>query len=167
MLISITCVYGYTRYVPAHTVTITSSSGSLSVQVGIMKDLPIPLLLGRDWPRFQALLPPPRPQWKARAKTALLATESEIEGELDNRNNDVLHDLFQQVMSKGSFTREQREDEKLKNCWGQVRIVGREQQHPPPHPFPHFILQNGLLYCIAIRGEEKQLLVVPCTKQKY
>ncbi len=44
-----------------------------------------------------------------------------------------------------------------------VRVVkGKETQ---PHPLPHFIIRNGLLYCVAqCRGEEKTLLVVPRTK---
>lgn len=39
--------------------------------------------------------------------------------------------------------------------------------YPPPHPTPHFIVENGLLYCVAIRrGEEKHPLVVLHTKMQ-
>ncbi len=32
---------------------------------------------------------------------------------------------------------------------------------PKPHPLPHFVVENGLLYCVAQRrGEKKRLLVV-------
>lgn len=92
----------------------------------------------------------------------MLATDSEREGESHASQLNVYSDLFQQVTAGGSFGREQREDERLKNCWDQVRVVNGEERLPQPHPTPHFIVENGLLYCVAIRrGEEKRLLVVP------
>ncbi|MGL5935317.1 MAG: retropepsin-like aspartic protease, partial [Cetobacterium sp.] len=45
----ITCVHGDTRQVPARRVTIAAASGSWAVDVGILKDLPVPVLIGRDW----------------------------------------------------------------------------------------------------------------------
>ncbi len=54
--LSITCVHGDTRQVPARRVTITAASGSWPVEVGIIKDLPVPVLIGRDWPGFDRLL---------------------------------------------------------------------------------------------------------------
>ncbi len=43
---------------------------------------------------------------------------------------------------------------------------GKDTQ-PKPHPLPHFVVENGLLYCVAQRrGEEKKLLVVPCSKME-
>lgn len=34
-----------------------------------------------------------------------------------------------------------------------------------PHPIPRFIVENGLLYCVASRRwEDKKLLVVPHSK---
>ncbi|XP_058623918.1 uncharacterized protein LOC131534852 [Onychostoma macrolepis] len=44
----ITCVHGDTRQVPTRRVTISTALGSWPVEVGIMKDLPIPVLIGRD-----------------------------------------------------------------------------------------------------------------------
>jgi hypothetical protein len=74
----------------------------------------------------------------------------------------LFFDIFQQVKGGGDFAREQREDERLKHCWAQVRVVEGEEAQPPPHPTPHFIVQDGLLYCVAQRrGEEVKLLVVP------
>ncbi len=65
----------------------------------------------------------------------------------------------------GSFAKEQREDDRLKHCWTQVRMVEEKETQPGPHPLPHFIVRNGLLYCVARRrGEDKTLLVVPRTK---
>ncbi len=56
----------------------------------------------------------------------------------------------------GSFAKEQREDDRLKHCWAQVRVVEEKETLPGPHPLPHFIIRNGLLYCVARRrGEEK------------
>ncbi|KAL1248849.1 hypothetical protein QQF64_022167 [Cirrhinus molitorella] len=46
-----------------------------------------------------------------------------------------------------------------------VRVIDGRELHPAPHPVPHFIVQNGLLYCVTQRrGEEKTLLVVPKSK---
>ncbi|XP_056313748.1 uncharacterized protein LOC130229132 [Danio aesculapii] len=86
--IPITCVHGDTRYVQAQRVTIAAKLGSWPVEVGVVPDLPVPLLLGRDWPGFDELLAlhntptgHPRRQPKARARRdrqpALLATESD------------------------------------------------------------------------------------------
>ncbi|KAL1276794.1 hypothetical protein QQF64_036417 [Cirrhinus molitorella] len=46
-----------------------------------------------------------------------------------------------------------------------VRVAEGKEVHPAPHPIPHFVVKNGLLYCVAQRrGEEKILLVVPRAK---
>ncbi len=47
-ILPFTCVPGDTRYVPVHTVTISAAPGSWTMQVGVLKDLPVPLLLVRD-----------------------------------------------------------------------------------------------------------------------
>ncbi len=74
--------------------------------------------------------------------------------------------MYQQAKGGGgAFAKEQHGDDRLKHCWAQVRTIEGEEVHPPPHPVPHFVVQNGLLYCIAQRrGEEKRLLVVPRSK---
>ncbi|KAL0180385.1 hypothetical protein M9458_025827, partial [Cirrhinus mrigala] len=62
----------------------------------------------------------------------------------------------------GSFAKEQREDDRLKHCWTQVRVVDGKDVLPWPHTLPYFVVEKGLLYCVAQRrGEEKKLLVVP------
>ncbi|KAL0173535.1 hypothetical protein M9458_029503 [Cirrhinus mrigala] len=49
----ITCVHGATQHVPARRVTISAAPGAWPVEVGILRELPIPVLLGRDWPGFK------------------------------------------------------------------------------------------------------------------
>ncbi len=63
------------------------------------------------------------------------------------------------------MAKEQLEDDRLKHCWRQVRVIEGKDVQPPPHPTPHFVFQNGLLYCVAQRrGEEVKLLVLPRSK---
>ncbi len=96
----IVCVHGETRHVPVRRVTISAAPAAWPVEVGVLKDLQVPVLLGRDWPGFDHL-----------------------------------------------------------------RVVEGKETQPGPDPLPHFIIRNGLLYCVAQRrGEEKTLLVVPRTK---
>ncbi len=42
----ITCVHGDTRHVPAQRVTILAAPGAWPVEVGVVKDLTVPVLLG-------------------------------------------------------------------------------------------------------------------------
>ncbi|XP_073804753.1 uncharacterized protein [Danio rerio] len=86
--VPITCIHGDTRHVPAQRVTIATKSGSWRIEVGVVPDLPVPLLLGRDWPGFDDLLTHHQAR-SARAKKnskgraprdrqpALMATESD------------------------------------------------------------------------------------------
>ncbi|KAL0170491.1 hypothetical protein M9458_035087 [Cirrhinus mrigala] len=50
-------------------------------------------------------------------------------------------------MGGGSFAKAQLEDERLKHCWSQVRVIENQEQQPAAHPLPHFIVKNGLFYC--------------------
>ncbi|MGL5295240.1 MAG: retropepsin-like aspartic protease, partial [Aeromonas sp.] len=54
--VPITCVHGDTRNVPARRVTITGEPETWQVEVGIVQELPVPVVLGRDWPGFEKLL---------------------------------------------------------------------------------------------------------------
>uniref|UniRef100_A0A8C1VW95 Gypsy retrotransposon integrase-like protein 1 n=1 Tax=Cyprinus carpio TaxID=7962 RepID=A0A8C1VW95_CYPCA len=95
----------------------------------------------------------------------LLASDSPREGESAHHNPNLYFDLFQQVTGAGAFAREQHEDDRLKHCWAQMRVADGKELQPAPHPTPHFVVRNGLLYCVAQRrGEEKTLLVVPRSK---
>ncbi|XP_057195726.1 uncharacterized protein LOC130557734 [Triplophysa rosa] len=153
--VPITCINGDTQYVASRRVAITAEPGTWQVEVGIVPDLPVPVVLGRDWPGFERLLattvrevrnggcrrrrrgPKPRDQ-----QQSLLATGSDREGECHRPPPNVFLDLFQQV-----------------------RVLDGKDRLPTPHPLPHFVVKNGLLYCVAERrGEVKHLLVVPRTK---
>ncbi len=177
-VLPITCVHGDTRQVPTRRVTISAAPGSWPIEVGLMKDLPVPVLLGRDWPGFDRLLAlatqPASPAGsrrtrkfsrRPRQRPVLLASDSPRDGESPSQSANLFFDVFQQVKGGGTFAKEQLGDDRLKHCWTQVRVTEGKDVQPPPHPVPHFIVQNGLLYCVAPRrGEEKQLLVVPRPK---
>uniref|UniRef100_A0A8C2AXE9 SCAN box domain-containing protein n=1 Tax=Cyprinus carpio TaxID=7962 RepID=A0A8C2AXE9_CYPCA len=55
-IVPITCVHGDTRHVPTRRVMISASPGTWPLEVGVVKDLPVPVLIGRDWPGFDHLL---------------------------------------------------------------------------------------------------------------
>ncbi|KAL1249191.1 hypothetical protein QQF64_020196 [Cirrhinus molitorella] len=159
-------------------VTIAAEPGAWPVEVGIVKKLLVPVLLGRDWPGFDRLLvlasqpaspaggPRRRPRGKrSRRHPALLASDDPPSGESPSQNTNLYYDVFQQVTGGGAFAKAQLVDDRLKNAWAQVRVIEGETVHPAPHPVPHFVVQNGLLYCVAQRrGEKKTLLVVPREK---
>lgn len=67
---------------------------------------------------------------------------------------------------KGKFGREQKQDERLNNCWGQVPMLeGKDQQPGQPFPHTYFLVYQGLLYQhMECQGQEIDLLVVPCSK---
>ncbi len=177
-LLPITCVHGDTRRVPAWRITISAAPGSWSVEVGIVKDLPVPVLLGRDWPGFDRLLAaatqPVSPTGNRRRqklnrgpreRPVLLASDSARDGESPFQTTNLFYDVFQQVTGGRAFAKEQLGDDRLKHCWTQVRVIEGKETQPPPHPVPHFVVQKGLLYCVAQRrGEEKKLLVMPRLK---
>uniref|UniRef100_A0A9J8BEK1 Gypsy retrotransposon integrase-like protein 1 n=1 Tax=Cyprinus carpio carpio TaxID=630221 RepID=A0A9J8BEK1_CYPCA len=102
---------------------------------------------------------------RPRRRPALLTSDRPRGGESPSQNSNLFFDVFQQIAGGGTLANEQRGDERLKHCWSQVRVAEGEDLQPAPHPTPHFVVQNGLLYCVAQRrGEEKTLLVVPRSK---
>uniref|UniRef100_A0A8C2FBQ8 SCAN box domain-containing protein n=1 Tax=Cyprinus carpio TaxID=7962 RepID=A0A8C2FBQ8_CYPCA len=132
----ITCVHGDTRHVPTRRVTISAFPGAWPLEVGVVKDQQVPVLIGRDWPGFNRLLAAAvqpvatkgshrrkRLAKEARRHPALLASDSGRDGESPRSNVNLYHDLFQQVNGSGSFAQEQREEDRLKHCWTQVRVV--------------------------------------------
>ncbi|KAL1276098.1 hypothetical protein QQF64_035721 [Cirrhinus molitorella] len=159
-------------------VTTTAMPGAWPVEVGIVKDLPFPVVLGRDWPGFDRLLAaatlPVSPSGSRRksqwmkgvlCRPVLLASDRARGGESPSLNLNLFFDVFQQVAEGGVFSKAQHEEDCLKHCWAQVRVIEGKEVQPAPHPVPHFIVKNGLLYCVASqRGEEKTLLVVPQAK---
>uniref|UniRef100_A0A8C2EHX4 Uncharacterized protein n=1 Tax=Cyprinus carpio TaxID=7962 RepID=A0A8C2EHX4_CYPCA len=177
-LLPITCVHGDTRQVPVCRVTVSAAPGAWPIEVGIVKDLPVPVLLGRDWPGFDRLLAavsqPASPDGNRQNQTTtrgpqrwpiLLASDSTRDGETPSQNSNLFYDVFRQVSGGGAFAKEQNGDDRLKHCWSQVRVIEGKEIQLAPHPVPNFVVQNGLLYCVAQRkGEEKRLLVVPRPK---
>ncbi|XP_058646974.1 uncharacterized protein LOC131549143 [Onychostoma macrolepis] len=157
-VLPITCVHGDTRQVPARRVTIAAAPGAWPVEVGLMKDLPVPVLLGRNWPGFDRLL--------------TMAAQPASPGPRTGGPADVPDDapscwprtVLETVRGGGTFAKEQLGDDRLKHCWTQVRVTEGKDVQPPPHPVPHFIVQNGLLYCVAPRrGGET---AAGCTRTK-
>ncbi|KAL1247027.1 hypothetical protein QQF64_034462 [Cirrhinus molitorella] len=152
-LLPIKCFHGDTHQVPARKVTIAASPGSWPIEVDIVKDLPVPFLLGRDWPGFERLLAavtqsvthggnrrrraPPK---QAQQWPALLTSDSGRDGEYPSRESNMFFNVFQQVTGGGSFGRKQREDDRLKHCWKQMRVMDGKELHPTPHPYLHFIV---------------------------
>ncbi len=175
----IMCVHGEIRHVPVRRVTISAAPGAWPVELGVLKDLPVPVLLGRDWPGFHRLLAaaiqPIRPRESRRRKKqlkgarqhpVLLALDSGRDGESpQTRPNPFLH-LYQQVTGGGSFAKDQREDDRLKHCWTHVCMVEGKETHKWTTSSPAFHCPGtGLLYCVVQRrGEEKSMLVVPRMK---
>uniref|UniRef100_A0A9J7X6K5 Retropepsins domain-containing protein n=1 Tax=Cyprinus carpio carpio TaxID=630221 RepID=A0A9J7X6K5_CYPCA len=168
--LSITCVHGDTRDVLARRVTIAAPPSAWPIDVGLVKDLPVPVLLGRDWPGFDQLLasvtqpagpagnrPSRKPSKRIRRRPVLLASDSPRDGESPPPTPNLYYDRYRQVTGAGGFSKEQHADDRLKHCWGQVRVIDGKEIQPAPHPTPHFIVKNGLLYCVAQRrGEEKR-----------
>lgn len=109
--IPIICVHGDTRQVPAQQVTISAPTGAWALEVGVVSDLPVPVLLGRDWLGFEQLLTAAIPLANRRAhqkesrgrQPVLMANESEHEGESQRGINN----LFLNLLSTDS-------------CWGLV-----------------------------------------------
>lgn len=114
----ITCVHGDTRQVPIRQVTISTSPGAWPIEVGIIKDLPVPVLLGRDWPGFDQLFAaatqPASPAGNRRRKTpsrgprrrpALLTTDSARDGELVRKLLTVFFMCFNRLGEEGHSQR--------------------------------------------------------------
>ncbi|KAL0173946.1 hypothetical protein M9458_029914, partial [Cirrhinus mrigala] len=143
-----------TRQVHTNLLTCHRNGETWNLEVGILRDLPVPLLLGRDWPGLEAALAvatQPLQPHRRPCRLPMMTSDSGREGESPAGNSNLFHDVFQQVTGGGDFGKAQKEDERLKHCWGQEVL-------PAPHPLPHFVVQNGLLYCV------KHLLVVPKNK---
>ncbi|KAL0148818.1 hypothetical protein M9458_055827 [Cirrhinus mrigala] len=162
----ITCVHGDTRQVHTNLLTFHKGRDTWTLEVGVLKDLPGPLLLGRDWPGFEAALAdatqpaqPRRRQLRApsrgsESQSSMLTSDSGRDGESPPPDSNLFFDVFQQVTGGGDFGKAQKEDDRLKHCWGQVRVLEGQEVFPAPHPLPHFVVQNGLLYCVAERRGE-------------
>ncbi|KAL2076471.1 hypothetical protein ACEWY4_027935 [Coilia grayii] len=54
-LVPVVCVYGDTREYPTTIIKLKTTKGSFDVEVGVIKSLPVPVLIGRDCPAFSML----------------------------------------------------------------------------------------------------------------
>ncbi|XP_075949073.1 uncharacterized protein LOC142951429 [Anarhichas minor] len=54
-LIPVVCVHGDTREYPTTVVKLTTTKGTFKVEVGVIRSLPVPVLIGRDCPAFRML----------------------------------------------------------------------------------------------------------------
>ncbi|KAL7844105.1 hypothetical protein SRHO_G00226440 [Serrasalmus rhombeus] len=121
---------------------------------------------GAGLPRVQPGPPPgPGRQWHhgacPKTGSALLARPKEDSGENQGVTN-PLYPLFQQIQAEGNFTREQREDDCLKQAWENVAVVDGVSHAPGPLWNPHFMVKNNLLYHVRLLPEGPQeALVLP------
>lgn len=97
--------------------------------VGFVPELPVPLLVRRDWPGFPA--PKKKRQSRQRCgrartpRVALMAQEDEevvdTKGESSAPAAHTLLSLSQQVIQEEN--REQKQDDPLKHCWSHLQEV--------------------------------------------
>lgn len=112
---SASCSYS----VPARCVTILAAPGTWPIEVGIVKDLPVPVLFRRDWPGFDQLLAAitqhaspagNRRKWKSTRglwrRPSLLASDSGRDGESPSQNANLYFNVFQQVTGGGGVCKE-------------------------------------------------------------
>ncbi|XP_060748945.1 uncharacterized protein LOC132861438 [Tachysurus vachellii] len=170
--LAVSCVQGDARSVPTAQVKIRSKAGEWPLLIGLLPDLPVSLLLGHDWLGFAATMKAtakcgPEQKQKGRDRRACMArgdrdASNSSPGEPQPQVN-PLSSLFQQATQERGFGKEQKEDDWLKHCWGQVLQVEGVNTDPAwPLPPLYFLVRNGLLYFHTDRrGEPCDLLVVP------
>lgn len=72
--------------------------------------------------------------------------------------------LFQQATWKGNFRRDQKADNYLKHCWGQVLEVDGVKQQPDHESDPFLVKRRLLYYHCNCQGKSCDLLVIPRKK---
>ncbi|KAL0185140.1 hypothetical protein M9458_020837, partial [Cirrhinus mrigala] len=111
----ITCVHGDTRQVHTNLLTFHKGRDTWTLEVGVLKDLPVPLLLGRDWPGFEAALAdatqPAQPR-RRQLRAPMLTSDSGRDGESPPPDSNLFFDVFQQVTGGGDFGKAQKEDDR-------------------------------------------------------
>ncbi|XP_053486641.1 uncharacterized protein LOC128611284 [Ictalurus furcatus] len=147
--LTVTCVHGDTREVPSAEVQIQGEAGN----PGRSRHLAPP---GRNHPRTPRASPPGTRLARIPGGTESRAPEIAATYEGDPGP----------VNREGKFGREQKEDDRLKHCWAQVRVIEGVDQSPDPRlPTSYFLVRGGLLYQRACRrAEQVDLLVVPRPK---
>lgn len=102
--IMVTCIHGDAREVPATKVQIQGRAGTWPLLVGVIPDLPVPLLMAGDWPGFPASPAPkirraPQQTKEARVWQAYIVYP--------------ISSVFQQMNQQGSFRQERPPQELL------------------------------------------------------
>uniref|UniRef100_A0A3B1KDF6 Gypsy retrotransposon integrase-like protein 1 n=1 Tax=Astyanax mexicanus TaxID=7994 RepID=A0A3B1KDF6_ASTMX len=174
--IQLSCVHGDQRQVPTARVHLGQRSRNWELSIGLVPDLPVPLLVGRDYPNFDEELRgkperrmTPRRRRKRRpvAPRALAASahsgssEPASEGEHSPPSNPLFM-FHQQARREGCLSREQREDERLREVWKAAREVNGEPKGEPNPVPPYFIIKDDLAYRVAdLNGERVEQMLVP------
>ncbi|XP_075768765.1 uncharacterized protein LOC112545836 isoform X1 [Pelodiscus sinensis] len=130
------CVHGDVRAYPTAQVHLTCGGQDLLWKVGKAKDLPYPLLIGRDWPGFGALL---------QSRTPLTPQGRAVESRSQGKDRE-LHGgaICLEVGMEPDFLTEQRMDPSLQNAWDQATATGGTEPSPDrPAQGPQFQLLYG------------------------
>lgn len=115
------------REVPTAKIKIQSQSGKWPLHIGLIPELPVPLLLGRDWPGLphapsRTTIRAKRWQRKSTATTRVQqACMAQGEGDTTSATEGEKHTDI-------NFAWEQMEDDHQKHCWAQVWTIKRINQ---------------------------------------
>lgn len=111
--LDVMCIFGNFHQVLASEVMLCDGHQKWLLLVGIIPDLPVPLLVGRDWSGFLKPTPELQPRNRApdqcrRHPWVALAAEKDkeaidVKGELPSPATNVFHSLSKQVSKKGNF----------------------------------------------------------------
>ncbi|XP_047662749.1 uncharacterized protein LOC113641784 [Tachysurus fulvidraco] len=139
-IIVVMCIHGDAHSVPATKVKIP---GKWPVLVGLIPDLPVPLLLGHDWPGYAAGIN----ITTQRLEEAPRAAGVHGPQRTCQVSSHLLSSVFPQASQERCFGIEQKENDWLKRCSSQVLLVEGEKTDPLfPLPSAYFTVKNGLLY---------------------
>lgn len=160
----VTCVHRDAREVATTRVQVGDHQGEWELLVREIPDLPVPLLIGKDCPRFSVELMAPcredrhsRPARRPRqhhtaAGRAFLADGSEdsmdatADGESPPTTN-LLSRVLAGHPQREFWSGPEAGQSAKKHCWGQVRLVkSMGQQAGHPLSLAYFLMQWGLLY---------------------
>lgn len=125
LTLMVTCIHGYVREVPAADVWVGHQGGEWPITVGLIPELPLPLLIGRDRPKKERSRLPSQHCWQQFHRIATWLRKKRLprcqpEG-VSSPPTNALCIVPEHVMWEGNFWREQREDDQKKTWtshWG-------------------------------------------------
>ncbi|XP_069045871.1 uncharacterized protein [Lepisosteus oculatus] len=171
--IPITCIHGDTKDYPTVELSISTEQGTYRSTVGVVEQLPYPVILGRDCPHFlqiwntiQSARPRPIP-WLEDSGDAPADDPDETDPqesgtELGVEFGNMELPNGEPPERRGKFGTAQLEDGNLRHAWGHVRkIDGEWCTDPNTVSYPYFMTKNNLLYQVQQKGQEEveQLLI--------